>query len=330
MQEVFFSNRAYIAILKETQVHISTETGGILLGRVDGDKWYIVESLDPGPKSVFLTTYFEYDHKYLEHLISKINYLYEKPLRIMGLWHRHPGSFNVFSTTDDGTNYKFAQLNKEGAISALINIEPETMLTVYHVTGKNNKVAYSKVKYKVGDEFIPSEYRNLASAEKTIQELDEYKNRPLLRSLEKRETFMDFSQVIKSFQSSNEELAEHPVSTLHVLSDIDLDNLLKILEEDFIYFSSNAIEYKLKKVDSCLHVIIENDTGDEKTIDLCFAYEPTNEKAYLILNENKVFRYESGSLKKHAINVNSKKAVTIGEKIWQRITKEIKSLFQLK
>lgn len=326
MQEVIFSDRAYIAILKETQVHISTETGGIFLGRVDGNKWYILESLDPGPKSVFLTTYFEYDHKYLEHLISKTNYLYEKPLRILGLWHRHPGAFNVFSSTDDGTNYKFAQLNKEGAISALINLEPETTLTVYHVESERKNVVYEKVKYQVGDDLIPQEYRCLASAQKTLEEIKAYQNGTFLRGLGKKEALVDFNQIVKAYVDSREEIS-HKERTVNVLSDIDLENLLELLDEDFEYFSENAVEYKLKRVDSCLHLIV-TETATSKEIDIAFIYEPTTEKSYVLLN-GKTYEYETGGFKHSFLESDGKKK-NIGRNLWQRITKEIKYLFRSK
>ena len=57
---VVFSERAFISILVETQEKIKTETGGVFLGYRKGDIWYVIESIDPGPNSVFQTAYFEY------------------------------------------------------------------------------------------------------------------------------------------------------------------------------------------------------------------------------------------------------------------------------
>ena len=48
-----FSNRAYTAVLAETTEKIKTETGGLFLGTIKDDVWYIIEAIDPGPKSVF-------------------------------------------------------------------------------------------------------------------------------------------------------------------------------------------------------------------------------------------------------------------------------------
>ena len=70
--KVIFSDRAYAGILAETTEKIKTETGGLFLGVVDHDQWYVIETIDPGPKSIFEVAYFEYDQAYKHHLINKI------------------------------------------------------------------------------------------------------------------------------------------------------------------------------------------------------------------------------------------------------------------
>ncbi len=152
---VVFSNRAYASVLAETTEKIKTETGGLFLGTVQDDTWYIIESIDPGPKSIFEVAYFEYDKKYTQHLINKIANLYDKKLTLIGLWHRHPGSFDQFSSTDDGTNAKYASMRKEGAISALVNIDPKFRITMYQV---DRPCRYKKIPYDVGDNLIPDEF----------------------------------------------------------------------------------------------------------------------------------------------------------------------------
>lgn len=149
---VVFSERAFISVLVETQEKIKTETGGVFLGYRKGDIWYVIESIDPGPNSVFQTAYFEYDQAYINHLINKVSRLYATQPDLIGLWHRHPGSFDSFSGTDDGTNTKYAELNEQGAISALVNIDPHFRLTMYSVT---LPLKYERIKYIVGDSYIP-------------------------------------------------------------------------------------------------------------------------------------------------------------------------------
>ena len=158
---VVFSERAFTSILVETQEKIETETGGVFLGYRQEDVLYVIESVDPGPNSIFRPAYFEYDQSYINHLINKVSRLYSPQLELIGLWHRHPGSFDFFSGTDDGTNTKYAELNKQGAISALVNIDPQFRLTVYSVT---LPLKYKKLKYMVGDSYIPLEMLTLKNS----------------------------------------------------------------------------------------------------------------------------------------------------------------------
>lgn len=153
-KQIVFSDRAMTALLVETHEKIKTETGGVFLGYRKGEIWYVIETIDPGPSSIFRAAYFEYDQEYINHLINKVSRLYFEQLDLIGLWHRHPGSFDEFSSTDDGTNRQYAQLDKEGAISALVNIDPNFRLTVYEV---KEPLSYKKIDYVVGDENIPTQ-----------------------------------------------------------------------------------------------------------------------------------------------------------------------------
>ena len=56
--KVIFSDRAFAAVMAETTEKIKTETGGLFLGSLEDDIWYIIESIDPGPKSIFEVAYF--------------------------------------------------------------------------------------------------------------------------------------------------------------------------------------------------------------------------------------------------------------------------------
>lgn len=166
---VVFSERAFTSILVETQEKSRTETGGVFLGYREDDVWYVIESIDPGPNSIFQPAYFEYDHNYINHLINKVSRLYTTQLDLIGLWHRHPGSFDSFSRTDDGTNTKYAELNEQGAISALVNIDPKFRLTVYAVT---LPLKHEKVKFVVGDSYIPQSLLQLKSSSLLQQQLE--------------------------------------------------------------------------------------------------------------------------------------------------------------
>lgn len=167
-QMVVFSNKAYNAIIRESFDKDPVETGGILLGHIlDNGVWIVMEVLPPGIKCIFERAYFEYDDTFVNYLAQSVANQYKIPLELLGLWHRHPGSMDVFSSTDDGTNTTFALQNPSGVISGLVNIDPQFRLTMYHMENPRNVVRqyarpnYERIDVEVGDDIIPKEYFQL-------------------------------------------------------------------------------------------------------------------------------------------------------------------------
>lgn len=165
---VVFSNKAYNAIIRESFDKDPVETGGILLGHIlNNGAWIVMEVLPPGIKCIFERAYFEYDDAFVNYLAQSVANQYKIPLELLGLWHRHPGSMDVFSTTDDGTNTTFALQNPSGVISGLVNIDPQFRLTMYHMDNPRNVVRqharpnYERVNIEVGDDIIPEDYFQL-------------------------------------------------------------------------------------------------------------------------------------------------------------------------
>ena len=169
--KVVLSNRAYTQIFSETMSKIRTETGGLLLGHFDKGVWYVVEASDPGINATFTTAYHEGDDVYENHICGVISRMYKHPLVFLGMWHRHPGSLDVFSGTDDDTNYKYAGSAGNGCISALVNIDPEFRLTFYYVEQGSHRgsVYYTKVDIEIGnDKFVNPDIMELASPEDIV------------------------------------------------------------------------------------------------------------------------------------------------------------------
>ena len=156
---VIFSNRAYNAIIDESFKMNPVETGGILLGHIlDNGYWIVMEVLPPGINCIHEIAYFEYDEAFVNYLANSVATKYAMKLDVLGLWHRHPGSMDVFSGTDDGTNLTFARMNPNGAISGLVNIDPAFRFTLRHVTAP---LHYEIVEFEVGDDLIPEEFFEL-------------------------------------------------------------------------------------------------------------------------------------------------------------------------
>ena len=170
-KKVVLSDRAYIQIFNESQSRIQTETGGLLLGHYDEGVWYVVEASDPGINAKFYNAYHEGDDVYENHVCGVISRTYKHPLVFLGMWHRHPGSLDSFSGTDDRTNYKYAGSAGNGCISAIINYDPDFRITFYYVEqAANHQVYYTKVDVEVGDNKIPNkEMLKIASIDDAIR-----------------------------------------------------------------------------------------------------------------------------------------------------------------
>jgi proteasome lid subunit RPN8/RPN11 len=153
--KVIFSTDAFNTIISETYHKDPVETGGILLGNSENDIWYVIESIEPGPGSVFQSHYFEYDHAFVNYVAKARARRYDIPLRVVGLWHRHPGSFDRFSATDDETNLAFARLSPRGSLSGLVNLDPDFRFTLFHF---DERLKYVPVSFIVSDESIPPEF----------------------------------------------------------------------------------------------------------------------------------------------------------------------------
>ena len=157
---VVFTQRAFNSILTETIHKHPVETGGILIGYVlDSGARIVVENIPPGPQSTHQWGYFEYDVDFVHYLSNVVARQYVGNLQVLGLWHRHPGSMDTFSSTDDGTNRMFASEHPLGAISALVNCDPRARITMYHVAPNG---AYTPIEWFVDDgDLIPENYLKL-------------------------------------------------------------------------------------------------------------------------------------------------------------------------
>lgn len=207
-QMVVFSNKAYNAIIRESFDKDPVETGGILLGHIlDNGVWIVMEVLPPGIKCIFERAYFEYDDAFVNYLAQSVANQYKIPLELLGLWHRHPGSMDVFSSTDDGTNTTFALQNPSGVISGLVNIDPQFRLTMYHMENPRNVVRqyvrpnYERIDVEVGDDIIPEEYFQLKYYDGEGSNLNPFVERSHIR----------MSRSVKTEGAGNRTINEEPL-----------------------------------------------------------------------------------------------------------------------
>jgi len=280
---VVFSDRAILSILAETEERIMTETGGVFIGHREGDTWYVIESIDPGPNSIFRAAYFEYDKDYISHLVNKIVRLYEKPLSLIGLWHRHPGSLSTFSSTDDETNIDYARLNKGGAVSLLVNIDPVFRITSYYI---KLPLQYERIEYDTGDDKIPQQllkYHSIDTFITSINKKNEIQqsggfvsifNKAFFKAKKKKFSFNQIiskiSQSLKPAYINKDFFRNNPFTE----EEDFLEIILEAINDDTEFLSSEGISYRIKKIDNYGIELWEYDNQDlaEKSIHIKFYY----------------------------------------------------------
>ena len=266
--KVIFSNRSYIQLLSEVYEKIQTETGGIFLGFYKDDVWYIVESIDPGPQSVFQIAYFEYDQSYVNHLINKVARIYKKNLSLLGLWHRHPGSFDVFSGTDDKTNSKYASLFHQGAISALVNIDPTFRLSVYHVS---DPLCYQRIEYEVGDELFPEEILSLHGIDDYYSFINSYCDNKI-ESVFNLDQEFSIWKIIEDYCTKAEkiDLSQFQNELIeHGKQDEYVELILNTIDQD-IEFLSNAFKLKIVLKQGLDAIVLSEYGSKNRTLNFYF------------------------------------------------------------
>ena len=285
--KVVFSDRAYASVMAETTEKIQTETGGLFLGTVVNDTWYIIEAIDPGPKSIFEVAYFEYDKNYTQHLINKIANLYDEKLSLIGLWHRHPGSFDIFSTTDNGTNSKYAAMRECGAISGLVNIDPKFRFTMYHVA---RPCKYTKISYVVGSHLIPEKFLKLKTPKRYEEIMDN-----LLNPKSENEDLSPSISLESFMKRISPSLNDRKISRKIDKPKLDSEELKNILIDavvsDISFMSEDiGIQMSVIQKNGVLSIYQESVDGMTK---LFFIYDETNNKVVFQYNGSN-YIYEEG------------------------------------
>lgn len=152
---IVMSDRALAQVYSEMRDKDNNETGGLLLGHIVNNMWYIVESSDPGHKGKCYSTYHENDEDYANHVCTILSRVYKYPLNFLGMWHRHTGSKDLFSATDDSTNIKYAKSAGNGCISLIVNQDPIFRITAYYVdVYREECIKYIKTDLAVGNQYL--------------------------------------------------------------------------------------------------------------------------------------------------------------------------------
>ena len=162
---VVLSTRAYNGIIAETLSHDRTETGGALIGHIFKRVWYVTEVIPPGLEARRTWDFFHMDVDFVNFMTEKTGNVYAIRPTILGFWHRHPGSMDVFSGQDFESIRENERGSRYGVLTMLVNIDPRLRMTFYHA--RHGKLM--KLHYDQGDEYVPPELLELATPQQLIE-----------------------------------------------------------------------------------------------------------------------------------------------------------------
>jgi hypothetical protein len=155
-------------------------------------------------------------------------------LTLIGLWHRHPGSFDEFSSTDNGTNSDYAKLSPDGAISILVNIDPKFRITPYHVAWP---LRYTKITYKVDDDLIPEHLLQLKKAEQSLEYINGYADRSYTGKSVSEKSKIDFLRLLDGIKTKFQRVVLSKEDYVLEEAEKNKDFLIDSLLDDITYFS---------------------------------------------------------------------------------------------
>ena len=179
-------------------------------------------------------------------------------------------------------------MRKEGAISALVNIDPKFRLTMYHV---DQPCRYSVIEYDVGNHLIPDEMLRYKSTEKFANLMagivsDEYKDfHPSVSLNGFLKTVLPYMKRIKI----NEVFTE--VKDRNIATERILDELVK---DSAFLADDQGIEYSISQVDQ--FICLSQDAIDV-SVKLYFRYISENDIVVFSYN-NECYLYENNAFRR--------------------------------
>ena len=269
------------------------------MGFYENDTWYVVETIDPGPRSIFEVAYFEYDQKYVTHLINKIARLYKRNLSLLGLWHRHPGSFDVFSNTDDSTNATYAKLATQGAISALVNIDPEFRLKVFHVSLPHNRVSYEVIPYKVGDDLFPEGSLDIYTKNELERKINSFFNNDYSEKIKvKIAPRYSLEYVVETVckKMNPYDIKPYKDEIISAKDDDFLECISNVIVDDLDYLASNlGLQIKVAQTNRYMFICDENDKSNTRV----YFSRIKSRDEYIFIYKSTAYKYVAGLFSKH-------------------------------
>lgn len=156
---VVLSPLAWTLMISQSYLNDPNETGGALLGYRDGTTVHVTVALPSGPRSQASPVMLKYNEEFQNYVFGVITELMGQKAGLLGLWHRHPGSFDRFSGVDAVAHEQFGKV-LNGVTSLLVNLDgPEgaPRVTGYFVDKMVYHLIPVTVEETAGQLLIPAE-----------------------------------------------------------------------------------------------------------------------------------------------------------------------------
>lgn len=152
--DVYFTKRAYHAIINDALYYTNVETGGVLLGHRCNKKSYVIEAVTGDIKGTHSYNSFIYDKEYIERKANRKAMSYVDSLVLLGVWHKHPANDYEYSKEDWDMHTKFQGVCRTDILSGILceTGKEQYEMKLFRISCKER----SECKYLVEDKCVPS------------------------------------------------------------------------------------------------------------------------------------------------------------------------------
>ena len=175
---------AYQVIKEESLENMESESGGLMIGTMENDP-FVIKATKPSPLAIRTSASYTNDGKYDTEILKKTIAEYNSRIKLVGYWHKHPGSMCNPSMTDLKTACKFAApLRNSGdnrpLFFVITNVAHEEVLIYgYYLNDRNEFVS---VDIKIVDDDCETVRDSLKKESVVLQpEILDYWSNPLFQ-----------------------------------------------------------------------------------------------------------------------------------------------------
>ena len=169
---VYYTEDTIRAMLLEKSRHPGRECIVQIPGIRIGNCFYFDRAADSGINAVYSYAMCEKDHKYADHLSTRIAEYYDISWKqiTVSLVHAHPPKYKHFSEGDYASNITMAR-KYGGVVNGIMLVDPEFRLLLWYI---DTDGTLYEAEYEINDEKVRSVMpkKNLEQLKKHVEDLE--------------------------------------------------------------------------------------------------------------------------------------------------------------